>query len=415
MSTKENRPAKPLFFALLVAVTFLSLAIFGLVRLKQRQSDASPMKKPVLAIKTVTSYPGALQMVIPALASIRSAATIQIKAETGGRIINLPLREGDKVKKGDLLVTIDGREQQAQLGAAKAKSRVIDGQIASLKAGINAMQSQKKGLNSNFGFLESELKRYEKLFASNAISASSVEAHRNKRNDAESKLLSLQAQIQAQKAQISSLESQKQAARKEVALWTVRSDYSEIRSEVDGVVAMRNQEEGTRVLPGSIILAIEDTSSTRLIMQFPQNAVGLVQLGQKVIAENFPKADFVINRIYPSLNAMHQFVVEAKEDASRSQIKLDLQIPVSIVVKQLEGTVVQRSALFTNFNNPGEFYVYPVANGVASRTSIKPMLIDADGNAVFSPVQIGADTVLAAGSYLENVRLPSTFAVEELQ
>ncbi|MEW6708225.1 MAG: HlyD family efflux transporter periplasmic adaptor subunit [Candidatus Riflebacteria bacterium] len=415
MSEKDKKSNKPLIFAAIIAAIFVSVAFWGLSNIRARQSMAEQMPQKPLAVKTIYSQKGVLLQKIPALATVKSAATIMVKAEIAGRIISMPMREGDHFKKGDLLAIIDGREQQAQLSAAQARSSVIDGQIASIRANIKAFESQKQGLKSNFDFLESELQRYEKLFTQQAISASAIEAHRNKKNDAESKLLSLDAQIQSQKAQIATLESQKQASRKEVDLWQVRKDYSEIIAEVDGVISVRHQEEGNHIMPGAAIMTIDDTSHLRLIMQLPQTAAGQIEAGQSVILNEYPDASFVLTRIYPALNDFRQFVVEAQAEKMNLSMKFDLQIPASIVVKRVEGTMVDRTARFINFNFPEQNYVYLIEESIARRISLKPLLISAEGHAVFDTGELAPNSLLAAGSYLENVRLPASFPIEALK
>lgn len=416
MAVSEKKSNKPLIVAVVVAIAFIMTAIFALKTVQKRQSSATTMPVAPLAIEVLVAEKGRLQQKIPALANVKSAATVQVKAEIAGRVISILFREGDKFKKGDILAVIDGREQQAQLSAAKARSNVVDGQIAAIKANIKALESQKQGLKSNFDFLETELARYEKLFKASAISASAIDAHRNKRNDAESKLLSLEAQIQAQRAQVTTLTSQKNASRKEVDLWQVRKDYSEIVADFDGVLTMRHQEEGNLVMPGSIIFTIDDTSYTRLLMQLPQNAADKVALNQKVVAHEYPHAEIKVSRIYPALNELRQFVVEAQTTKSAvSQLKFEMQIPVSIIVKEVEGTLVDRSACFVNFNQPEEIFLYPITAGVARRTSLPPLLKSSEGHAVFAAEMLQPGTVLAAGSYLENVRLPSSFTVEVLK
>ncbi|MFZ5951901.1 MAG: efflux RND transporter periplasmic adaptor subunit [Candidatus Rifleibacteriota bacterium] len=415
MKENSGKSIKPLIFSAIVATVFVSVAFWGISKIRSRQAMAEKMPQKPLAVKTISAQEGVLLQKIPALATVKSAATIMVKAEIAGRIISLPMREGDHFKKGDLLAIIDGREQQAQLSAAQARSSVIDGQIASIRANIKAYESQKQGLKSNFDFLEAELQRYEKLFSQRAISASAIEAHRNRKNDAESKLLSLDAQIQSQKAQIATLESQKQASRKEVDLWQVRKDYSEIIAEVDGVITARHQEEGNHIMPGAPIMTIDDTAHLRLVMQLPQTAAGQVEAGQSVILNEFPETEFVLTRIYPGLNDFRQFIVEAQADKMNPSMKFDLQIPVSIVVRRVEGTLVDRTARFINFNLPDENYVYLIEGSMARRVSLKPILISAEGHAVFDADKLPPNSLLAAGSYLENVRLPASFPVEVLK
>lgn len=409
---------KPLYLAILIAVIFVAFAIIGLARLKARLSTATTMPEPPLAAKTVTVHTDTLKQTLSALATVKSAASVQIKAETSGELISLPLREGDLVKTGDLVAVIDSREQQAQLSAAQAKSEGIDRQILSMKAGLKSLFNQKDALESNFRFILSDLKRDEKLYNADAISARALEISRNKKVDAESRLRSLEAQIQAQQAQIASLQSQKKASSKEIDLWQVRKDYNEIRAEFDGVISARLQEEGNRIMPGMPIMVIDDTSSIRLIMQLPQSMSSHVTTQQKVQVEGHESLDFRISRIHPTLNNFRQITVEAvcqNLSEETEKLKFDMQIPVKIIIKEISGTKVPAAARFINFNHPRQSIVYILEESRATRTSLKPLLIDEKGDAVFAETDLAPGTILAQGTYLENVRLPATFSVEVIK
>ena len=335
-----------------IAVMFLSFVViggWGLFKIKARLSMAQPMQVQPLAVKTIITASGTVEKTLPALATVKSAATVQIKAEVGGRLLSLPLREGDRVKSGQIIGVLDAREQEAQLQAAKARNDSVTSQVSATVAGLQVLTSQLDAAQTNLEFFSRELKRNEELFKEGAIAQSAYENTRNRHAEASSRLASLKSQIQSHKAQVDALVSQKKASEKDVMLWEVRRDYTEITAPVDGVISARLQEEGSRVLPGQAIYNIEDVAKTRLIMQIPQEAAASVKVAQVVMVRGRKDMNFRISRVYPVQNELRQVIVEAEADEEYQGLVYDMQIPVRIVVACEEGTVIPEEAVFIDF------------------------------------------------------------------
>ncbi|MGM0600229.1 MAG: efflux RND transporter periplasmic adaptor subunit [Candidatus Rifleibacteriota bacterium] len=415
---KQETSKKSIFFAIIVFLVFALIAAISFIKLKDFQATATKMPSPPLAVKTIEVKEGEIKSAITALATVKSAAQIQIKAETGGKILSLPLREGDHVAKGQLLALIDSSEQTTRVKAAKAKASSVKSQVFALKSGLEALKSQKKALINNLSYLTKEYKRAERLFQENAISASNYENARNRKIDAESKLTSVKAQIDSQQSQINSIRAQSNASNKEVNLLEIQQNYNEVRSPVEGVISMRLQEEGSLVMPGVPIVTIDKGNKIRLIIKLPQNLGQNLKTGDSILIKNPIKKEFKITRIYPSVNQFRQLTFEAEagtDNLTTRQLKFDMQVEVKIVLATTGGSLVPSEACFINFNNPDEITLYLVQNKHATRKSLKPLLVNENGTAVFSPNQLPPDSILAQGSYLENVRLPASFTVEVIK
>lgn len=406
---------KSLLVVLFIAVVLIIVAAAGLKKIRAKLALATPMIEVPLAVRTVRLQNGPVERTIPALATVKSAATVQIRAETGGRILTMAVREGDVVKKGQTLALIDSREQDAQLQAAAARSDSAANQVAAMHSGLQALTSQLDAVKTNLSFWAGELKRDEELFKAGAIAQSAFENTRNRKAEAESKVAGLQSQIQSQKSQIEALQSQKKASEKDLMVWKVRRDYSEITAPVDGIVSMRLQEEGNRVMPGAGIYSLEDTSKTRLLMQIPHESTMMVKPGQQVRLQGNPTAMFTVSRVYPVQNDLRQITVEAETSGVLSGLVFDMQVSVRIVVSGGNGVFVPSPARFPDFNNPGRFFVYLVQNGFAQRISVQPVLQGDNGVSLVDGLALPEGSELAVGAYLENIRLPASFPVEVIR
>ena len=157
-----NRSAKTskIYYLIIVviAIAVVALAGIGLLRIRNRLAMARPMESRPLAVRVIEAGTGRVEKTISALATVKSAATVQLKAETGGKILSLPLREGDRVKAGQVIGIIDSREQDAQLQAAKARNQSASNQAAATAAGLQVLTSQLAAAQTNFEFWNGELK-----------------------------------------------------------------------------------------------------------------------------------------------------------------------------------------------------------------------------------------------------------------
>lgn len=415
MTETSKNSRLSLILVLVVGLACVGLGALGLQRIRSKLAQAKPMQVLPLAVETILAASGMVQRTVPALATVKSAATVQIKAETGGRLLSMPLREGDAVKAGQVIGMIDSREQDAQLQAAQARNESAAGQVSATAAGMQVLTSQIEAARTNLEVWKGELKRDETLLQAGAIAQSAFENTRNRHAEAASRLATLQSQIESQKAQIEAILSQKKASAKDVKLWQVRRDYAELTSPIDGIVSARLQEEGNRVLPGVAVYAIEDTSKTRLIMQIPQDSATGIIPSQPVLLPGWEAAGFKITRIYPVQNDLRQVTVEAETERPCVGLRYDMQLPVRVVVAQAEGTVIPEAARFVDFHHPERFFVYIVRDGRAARTPMNAALQGDQGATLVDPAVLSPGTELAVGTYLENIRLPASFPVEVVQ
>ncbi len=399
-------------FGALIVMLFLGLIAVGLKNMHNKLSAAPFMPDLPLAVKTIAPERGSLSYSVPALATVKSAASIQIRAETGGTIVQLMFREGDLIKAGQKIAVIDSREQDAQLSAAQARENSSSSQVSAMNANIAALSSQVASLKINLQYWDDEKARAERLFKAMALPKSALDNIVNRRSEAESKLLSLKAQIRSQQAQLASIKSQQKAAEQDVKVWKVRRDYTEVVSPVDAIVSARLEEEGNRVNPGSAIYNVENTSATRLHMQIPQESAAQLRVGQKVMLKDFPVAEFFVSRIHPVQNSFRQVTVEAEIQGSIDGLVYDMVIPVRIVVKDSEGLIIPPEAQFINFVDESRIFIYEVVHNVATRKSVQPLFTGDEGFLLISPEEVSANAAIAVGPYLENVRLPASFTVE---
>ena len=109
------------------------------------------------------------------------ATEVQVAPEVGGRIVEMTIAEGDRVKQGDIVARLDTRDVDLALQRAHAERSQVDAQLRLLQAGargedIRQAEAQVAGASadvaaaqSDLAAAETDLQRFEKLLASKAV------------------------------------------------------------------------------------------------------------------------------------------------------------------------------------------------------------------------------------------------------
>ncbi|MGV8955378.1 MAG: HlyD family secretion protein [Cypionkella sp.] len=117
-----------------------------------------------------------------------------------GRILDIAVAEGDAVRAGQLLFTLDDRQQQALLAAAEARVAAARATLDNLETGsrsqeVDVIRAALSKAQSDLSLAQSTLARSEKLLAAGAVPAVRVEQDRAARAAAQAQVDQLTAQV----------------------------------------------------------------------------------------------------------------------------------------------------------------------------------------------------------------------------
>src|SRR5882724_11130373 len=194
-------------------VVLVGALVYGGYRRRQQSAQAQPVSIDKAITKTITQ-------VVTATGKVQPEVEVKISTEAAGEIVELPLKEGAKVKKGDLLVKIKPDFYQAQLDQQEAN-------LTAAKA--SAVQA-----NASLLKAKDDLKRNEDLFNKKLISDSDILASRTGLDIAQANYENALAQIR----------------RTEGSLTQARDTLAKtiIYSPMDGTISAENSELGERVV-----------------------------------------------------------------------------------------------------------------------------------------------------------------------
>jgi HlyD family secretion protein len=213
-------------------------------------------KEEIISVQTEKVEKRTITQTVAATGKINAEFKVAINPEVTGEIIELPVKEGDTVKKGQLLIRIKGDQYIAQ------KER-LDANLQSAKASLKMREAE-------LTKVELDYNRVKELHSKGLASDSELEASK-------SNYLSTKASFQAAEANV----DQSQASLKEIL---DQISKTAIRSPMDGTVTKLNVELGERVFGagfsmGSDIMTISDLRNIEAVVEVDENDVVLVSIG----------------------------------------------------------------------------------------------------------------------------------------
>ncbi|MGF6985196.1 multidrug efflux system membrane fusion protein [Paraburkholderia atlantica] len=178
------------------------------------------------------------------------ADTISVVPEVSGRIIELPVRDNQAVKQGDLLLRIDPRPYQAALDQARARLDTLNSQIVLTQRSVHAQQYNADSVQAAVERARAvanqaadTLRRTEPLLAQGYVSAEEVDRARTAQRSAQAELNAAMREAQQASAAVSGVDAlvaQRAEVRAQIALAELNLEFTEVHAPFDGrVVSLR--------------------------------------------------------------------------------------------------------------------------------------------------------------------------------
>jgi HlyD family secretion protein len=213
---------------------------------------------------------------VSASGKIKPTIEVKISSEVSGEIVELPIKEGDIIKKGQLLCKV--RPDILKSGYERAVAS-----YNSQKASVGNASEMLNQAKANFANSEAKYKRSKELFSKKVLSASEFDAATA---DYQSAKATLEAARQSQIGSNYGL-AQSSASVKEAQDNLAKTS---IYSPVDGVVSKLSVQKGERVLGtvqnvGTEIMTISDLGALDVNVDVNENDINRVALGDSASIE----------------------------------------------------------------------------------------------------------------------------------
>jgi HlyD family secretion protein len=213
---------------------------------------------------------------VSANGKIQPEVEVKLSSEVSGEVVELTVREGAHVNKGDLLVKINANIYLSQMEAMQASVNSSKANLANSKARLLQTQSQ-------FANTEAAYNRNKKLFDQGAISASDFDISKASYEGGKADVEALKQSVAAAEFNVQNTEAALQES-------SSRLDKTSIFAPVSGTVSKLNVEKGERVvgtsqMAGTELLRIANLNEMEASVDVNENDITRVHLNDTALVQ----------------------------------------------------------------------------------------------------------------------------------
>jgi membrane fusion protein (multidrug efflux system) len=286
------------------------------------------------------------------------AQKVLVTPEISGKVVDVKVREGQRVKEGDELFALDAHPYQTIV--AQAESKLADARISydNLKTNLASLTQLVDLAEKSVALKQKDVERKSKLVQSQAGSAADVDK-------AASDMVAAQLQLRYARQQRDNTLNQLKGdpnlplekfpayvqaaaaldhAQRDLQHTTVRAAISGIATQVDNI------QLGRYVTAGSPVFSVIDDTAPWVDANPKETDITYLRIGQKVAidVDSFPDRSFhgTVQSVSPGTGA--QFSILPPQNASGNWVKVVQRVPVRIVFDKDQDLSLLRSGMSAN-------------------------------------------------------------------
>jgi HlyD family secretion protein len=239
---------------------------------------------PIVTVETIKTRD--LEAIVSASGKIQPKLFVNISADTSGRVVNLAVNEGDRVKANQFLMQIDPRTLRTRVDSGQAG-------LQASQAGLEQARQAVETARMQVSIAQQNLERQQGLWKGQLTTREALERADSDFKIAQSTLAEREKQVRTQEVRL---------GQDRAALASAEYDLSKVRIEspIDGIVTKRNIQEGETAVvgtmnnAGTVLLTIADMSVIQGEVEVDETNIPNVVLGQrgKITIDAIPDHSF---------------------------------------------------------------------------------------------------------------------------
>jgi len=266
--------------------------------------DAKPTSQaPPVAVSVVTAAEQPWPSLYEAAGTVRARTSAVIAAKLLGYVREVKVQTGDRVKAGQLLVTLDARDLDVN-------SRKAEAALDEVRSSIPEADSAIAGAKANLDLAQITFNRMQELWNKKSISNQEFD-------EASAKLKATQSAYEMARGRRAQLDAQAARVQQDIRSTEVARSYAEITAPFAGVVTAKSVDPGAMALPGAPLLTIEREGAYLLEASVDESHLSAIRVGQPVAV--------TLDGVDRAFQAKVSEIVPTVDAASRSYtVKMDL-------------------------------------------------------------------------------------------
>jgi len=266
---------------------------------------------------------------------------VSVAPEVIGKIASVQVREGQAVRAGDVLFTIDPTPYRVAVAQADAQIAAAQANITSLQAEVGATSADLAGARDDLALAQANYAREQALMERGFNTRAAMDAAKHAVDAARDKLVSVRADVTSKQAKLATGSAvagvnpaiaAARAARERAELDLRRTV---LRAPADGVVTQANRlQVGQMVFPGVGALSVVASGSARVDANFKETDLARMRVGQPVDIRLDAYPDLALKGHVRAIGAGtgSEFSVLPAQNATGNWIKITQRVPVRITI-----------------------------------------------------------------------------------
>jgi len=331
------------------------------------------------AVETHQATRSDLVQTVVASGRIMTPQRASVGAVVTGRVVRIPVEEGQSVKRGDVLIVLDDEDERASVAQARGAVAQADARLRQLReVGLPAAEQALIQAQANLTQARQQHERAKELKAKGFVSQAALDDAQRNLDVAESQLSAGKLQVATNRPSGSDFALAQTAlaqARANLGVAQAKLDQTVILAPVDGTLIARNVEPGNVVQAGKELMVLAPEGETQVVVQIDEKNLAQLRIGQHALAsaDAFPRERFAAVLVYinPGIDALRGSVeVKLRAPEPPGYLRQDMTVSVDIEVARSAGTVVVPADTVRDANG-AQPWVLAVDGGRATRRAVK--------------------------------------------
>jgi HlyD family secretion protein len=341
-------------------------------------------REPAVPVRTVNAQRGTIRSVVSTNGKVEPLQNFEAHAPVGTTVKKILVREGDQVKKGQLLAQLDDAQARSQAARAQAQVLAAEADLSAIQKGGNreevlTLESQITKARTDRDTAQRNLDALRRLREQGAASPGEIKNAEDqlKRANADLDLLLQKQKNRYSQPEISRVEGQKSEAQAAYSATEDLLSQLNIRAPFDGIVYSLPVQQGAYLNPGDLVLEEADLSKVRVRAFVDEPDVGRLAPGDKIEVtwDALPERTWEgAVSVIPAVIKLHgsRNVGETTCVVDNKDFKLlpNVNVGVTIITAEHRNVLtVPREAIHQDDN--GKAYVYQIVNNELQRRYVQ--------------------------------------------
>lgn len=296
-------------------------------------------KKSLVTVQTAKTQMKDLATVVSASGEVKPKTYVNIGANAFGKIIKLYVKEGDRVKKGQMLAQLENVQSSADVNATRASLDAAATDAVAADAGMRTSMADLNRAKSDYERAKLDWERAQGLYKAALIAKSEYDSSNAAWQSADAGLAQAQARLAQAKAQKDSADKHISQIRANLTRAADVLQKTVYQAPYDGTITNLPVREGETVVvgiqnsPGSTLMTLADMAVITAEVRVDETDIVNVRLGQpaEVTIDAIPKKVFkaVVTEIGDNA-IVRSTGVSTSQQTSASQEAKDFKVVVTL-------------------------------------------------------------------------------------